>query len=67
MSPYGTFETFRWPLGMSAHRGRPEVDGRGSSDAIDPSETLAVHCDNGFNAGFTPYQSTRLSLYDAAS
>ena len=27
----------------------------------DPSATLAVHCGNGFNAGFSPYQSTRLS------
>jgi hypothetical protein len=23
--------------------------------------TLAVHCGNGFDAGFSPYQSTRLS------
>jgi hypothetical protein len=27
----------------------------------DPSATLAVHCGNGFNARFSPYQSTRLS------
>src|SRR5271157_454729 len=26
----------------------------------DPSATLAVHCGNGFGAGFSPYQSTRL-------
>ena len=32
----------------------------------DPSPTLAVHCGNGFDAGFSPYQSTRLSRYDAA-
>jgi hypothetical protein len=28
--------------------------------AYDPSATLAVHC-GGFDAGFSPYQSTRLS------
>jgi hypothetical protein len=33
--------------------------------AGDPSETLAVHCGNGFDAGFSPYQSTRLSRYNA--
>jgi hypothetical protein len=26
-----------------------------------PSATLAVHCGNGFDAGFEPYQSTRLA------
>ena len=31
----------------------------------DPSATLAVHCGNGFDAGFSPYQSTRLSRYNA--
>src|SRR5260370_37965543 len=31
----------------------------------DPSATLAVHCGNGFHAGFSPYQSTRLSRYNA--
>jgi hypothetical protein len=29
--------------------------------AYDPTATLAVHCGNGFDAGFSPYQSTRLS------
>ena len=28
--------------------------------AFDPSATLAVHCGNGFDADFSPYQSTRL-------
>jgi hypothetical protein len=27
----------------------------------DPNATLAVHCGNGFDAGFSPYRSTRLS------
>ena len=35
--------------------------------AYDPTATLAVHCGNGFDAGFSPYQSTRLSRYDAVS
>jgi hypothetical protein len=30
------------------------------SVAGDPSTTLAVHCGNGFDARFKPYQSTRL-------
>ena len=34
-------------------------------EAYDPSATLAVHCGNGFDAGFSPYQSTRLSRYNA--
>jgi hypothetical protein len=36
-------------------------------DANDPSATLAVHCGNGFDAGFSPYQSARLSRYNAGS
>jgi hypothetical protein len=31
------------------------------SAAIDPTATLGVHCGNGFDAGFNPYQITRLS------
>jgi hypothetical protein len=27
----------------------------------DPTATLAVHCVNGFDADFSPYQSTRLN------
>jgi hypothetical protein len=45
-----------------------EVHGRTASvafDANDPSPTLAVHCVNGVDAQFEPYQSTRLSLYNA--
>jgi Histidine kinase-, DNA gyrase B-, and HSP90-like ATPase len=33
---------------------------------LDPSATLSVHCGNGFDARFEPYQSTRLSRYNAA-
>jgi hypothetical protein len=32
-----------------------------SFSGFDPTATLAVHCGNGFDAGFSPYQSTRLS------
>jgi hypothetical protein len=31
------------------------------SAANDPTATLAVHCGNGFDAGFSPYRNTRLS------
>ena len=37
------------------------------SDAFDPQETLDVHCGNGFDAGLSPYQSTRLSRYNAVA
>jgi len=35
--------------------------------AFDPTATLAVHCGNDFYAGFSPYQNTRLSRYNAVS
>ena len=38
----GTFETCRLTLGMSANRGRPEVSGVRSSDAIDPRRSSAT-------------------------
>jgi hypothetical protein len=31
------------------------------SHSLDPKRTLAVHCGNGFEAGFGPYQSASLS------
>ena len=37
------------------------------SAAIDPKRSLAVHCGNALDAGFSPYQSTRLSRYNAVS
>jgi putative ABC transport system substrate-binding protein len=33
----------------------------------DPTATLAVHRGNGFDAGLSPYQSTRLSRYNAVA
>ena len=33
------------------------------SAVIDPTATLAVHCGNGFDPGFSRYQSTRLTRY----
>jgi hypothetical protein len=48
----------------SAFGGVAEVHGRTASadfDANDPSATLAVHCGNGFDARFDPYQSAGLS------
>jgi hypothetical protein len=43
------------------HPAEAEVRGQKTRSGFDPSATLAVHCGNGFNAGFSPYQSTRLS------
>jgi hypothetical protein len=43
-----------------------------SLKVLDPNRpireaTLAVHCGNGFDAGFSPYQSARLSRKNASS
>ena len=35
--------------------------------AFDPKRTWAVHCVNGFDAGFSPYQRAYLSQYNVAS
>jgi hypothetical protein len=35
--------------------------------ANDPTATSAVHCGNGFDTGFSPYQSAQLNRYDAVS
>jgi hypothetical protein len=45
----------------------PFSEGKRKSDfgavraAFDPTATLAVHCGNGLDAGFSPYQSDGLS------
>jgi hypothetical protein len=44
---------------------RTEADVR-LTTVDDPTATLAAYCDNGFDAGFRPYQSTRLNRYNAA-
>jgi len=49
------------------NNGQKWILGRAGLSAFDPTATLAVHCGNGFDAGFTPYQSTRLSRYNAVS
>jgi hypothetical protein len=48
----------------SAFGAAAEVHGPTASaafDANDPSETLAVHCGNSFDADFRPYQNTAVS------
>jgi hypothetical protein len=45
-------------LDNSGHRWILARDGL---SAFDPTATLAVHCGNGFDAGFDPYQSARLN------
>jgi len=47
--------------------GQRAVGRLNGSAAIDPERTLAVRCGNGFDAGFSPYQITRLNRYDAVS
>jgi hypothetical protein len=49
------------------NNGQKAALGLDLSAAIDPTATLAVHCGNGFDAGFSLYQSTRLSRYNALS
>jgi hypothetical protein len=48
-------------VGYWTNNGQKSARTLTGSAAIDPSATLAVHCGNGFDAGFSPYQSTRLS------
>jgi hypothetical protein len=45
-------------LGKSGQRWILARDGL---SAYDTTATLAVHCGNGFDAGFDPYQSARLN------
>jgi len=45
---------------LSDQSGQMAILAEDGLSAYDPSATLAVHCGNGFNAGFSPYQSTRL-------
>jgi hypothetical protein len=52
---------------LSNHSGQRWILGRDGLSANDPERTLAVRCGNGFDAGFSPYQSTRLSRYNAAT
>jgi hypothetical protein len=47
--------------------GQRWIIGRYGLSAFDPSATLAVHCGNDFDAGFSPYRSTRLSRYNTVS
>jgi hypothetical protein len=48
---------------MSAfgNNGQIWILGRDGLSANDPTATLAVRCGNGFDTGFSPYQSTRLT------
>jgi hypothetical protein len=41
------------------------LEAAGGSIENDPSAILAVHCGNGFDARFEPYQGTRSSRYNA--
>jgi hypothetical protein len=52
---------------LSDQSGQRWILARVGLSANDPTATLAVHCGNGFDASFSPYQSIRLSRYDAVS
>jgi hypothetical protein len=52
---------------LSAHSGHYSELALNCSVANDPTATFAVHYCNGFDASFSPYQSARLSRYNAAS
>jgi hypothetical protein len=41
--------------------GQPSILAGDGLSAYDPKRTLAVHCGNGFDAGFSPYRSACLS------
>jgi hypothetical protein len=46
---------------LSDNSGQRWILARDGLSAYDPSATLAVHCGNGFEAGFNLYRSTPLS------
>jgi hypothetical protein len=46
---------------LSDNSGQRSILAGNGLSAFDPTATLAVQCGNGFNAGFSPYQISRLS------
>jgi hypothetical protein len=46
---------------LSDKSGQDWIFARDSLSANDPTATFAVHCGNGFDAGFSPYQSASFS------
>jgi len=48
-------------VGFWVNSGQAWILARGHLSAYDPTATLAVHCGDGFDAGISPYQSTRLT------
>jgi hypothetical protein len=49
------------------NNGQKSALGLNGLSANDPTATLDLQCGNGFDAGFSPYQSTRMSRYNAVS
>jgi hypothetical protein len=60
-SGYGAKLPIRNVRHLVATGGKPDMARTAQSVAIDPSATLAVHCGNGFDTDFGPYQSTRFT------
>src|SRR5450759_3312435 len=70
MSPLWHFADKPTAPGFVAYwtnNGQRWISARAGYDVNDPTATLAVHCGNGFDAGFRHYQSARLSRYNAVS
>jgi hypothetical protein len=69
-SGIGTKRTFAAPQHFVRYWTRADngwILARYGLSAYDPKRTLAVHCRNVFDAGFSPYQSAHLSRYNPAS
>jgi hypothetical protein len=65
LGPYGSVRGARG--NSRPYRDQRWIFARDGLSANDPTATLAVQCGNGFDAGLSPYQSTRLIRYDAVS
>ena len=46
---------------LTEKSGQTPILARIGNDVNDPERTLAVRCGKGFDTGFSPYRSTRLS------
>jgi hypothetical protein len=60
--PEPTFIVRYW-----GNNGQYWISARNGLSANDPTATSPVHCGNGFDAGFSLYQSARLNRYDGVS
>jgi hypothetical protein len=64
LGPYGSVRGAR--SNARPYRDQKWISARVGYDVNDPTATLSVHCGGALDASFSPYQSTRLSRYNAA-